>query len=153
MVEEGRSRKQHLLSILFHVSRWERNRVETQKISSESLHSPSSLKGLFLILFSTRWKTTPSLILFTHFPTKLPWPPIPSIYPSLLHSNFAPSHSNPVALNTNTIPTHKHNPIIFIFYLHQNNKKNKDLEPSFQHQTFTSNLPQFSRIQHGTTKT
>jgi len=32
MAEEGRSRKQHLLSTLSHVSRWERNGKETQQI-------------------------------------------------------------------------------------------------------------------------
>jgi len=35
MAEEGRSWKQHLLSTLSHVSRWERNRGEAQQISSE----------------------------------------------------------------------------------------------------------------------
>jgi len=35
MAEEGRSRKQHLLSALSHVSRWERNRADAQQISSE----------------------------------------------------------------------------------------------------------------------
>jgi len=39
MAEEGRSRKQHLLLALSHVSRWEGNRLEAQQISSESLHS------------------------------------------------------------------------------------------------------------------
>jgi len=38
MAEEGRSRKQHLLSALSHVSRWERNRGKAQ-VSSRSLHS------------------------------------------------------------------------------------------------------------------
>jgi len=51
MAEEGSSRKQHLLSALSHISRWERNRVETQQISSEFLHSkrpsPLSLMGAF----------------------------------------------------------------------------------------------------------
>jgi len=51
MAEEGRSRKQHLLSALSHVSRWERNRAEAQQISSRSHHSrgpsPSSLGGFF----------------------------------------------------------------------------------------------------------
>jgi len=63
MAEEGRSRKQHLLSALSHVSRWERNRVETQQISSESLHSGRHLLhslGLFLMVFSAKQKTTPS---------------------------------------------------------------------------------------------
>ena len=73
MAEEGRIRKQHLLSALSHVSRWESNRGEAQQISSEI---PSfrtftffTERGLFLILFSPRWKTTPSLIMFTDFPT------------------------------------------------------------------------------------
>jgi len=39
MAEEGRSRKQHLLSALSYVSMWERNEAEAQQISSESLHS------------------------------------------------------------------------------------------------------------------
>jgi len=51
IAEEGRSRKQHMLSALSHVSRWERNKVEAQQISSRSLHSrgpsPSSRGGFF----------------------------------------------------------------------------------------------------------
>jgi len=50
MVEEGRNKKQHLLSVLSHVSRWKRNIAEAQQISSESLHSrdsPSSLMEAF----------------------------------------------------------------------------------------------------------
>jgi len=35
MAEEGRSRKQHLLLALSHVSRWERNIAEAQQISLE----------------------------------------------------------------------------------------------------------------------
>jgi len=58
MAEEGRSRKQHLLSALSHVSRWERNRGEAQQISSEipsfSTFTFFTERGLFLILFSTR---------------------------------------------------------------------------------------------------
>ena len=53
----------NMLSALSHVSRWERNWAEAQQISSESLHSWIHLlhsRGLFLILFSARWKTTPS---------------------------------------------------------------------------------------------
>jgi len=64
MTEEGRSRKQHLISALSHVSRWERNKPEAQQISSESLHSsksPSSLKGAFFSFYSQQnKKTTPS---------------------------------------------------------------------------------------------
>ena len=59
MAEEGSSRKQHLLSALSHVSRWEKNKPEAQQISSESLHSWSHLlqsRGLFShsILYKTK---------------------------------------------------------------------------------------------------
>jgi len=56
IAEERRSRKQHLLSALSHVSRWERNRGEAQQISSEipsfKTFTFFTKRGLFLILLS-----------------------------------------------------------------------------------------------------
>jgi len=72
MTEEGGSRKQHLLSALFHVSRWERKRAEAQQISPESLHSWIHLlhsRGLFLIMFPTKQKNNTFIL---KIPTKTP---------------------------------------------------------------------------------
>jgi len=72
MVEEGRSRKQHLLSALSHVSRWEGNKAETQQISSETLHSedsPSSLMGAFSHFVLCKTKNNTFVL---RIPTKTP---------------------------------------------------------------------------------
>jgi len=73
MAEEGRSRKQHLLSALSHVSRWEKNRAKAQQISSESLHSrefsPSSLMGAFSHSVPCKTKNNTFIL---RIPTKLP---------------------------------------------------------------------------------
>jgi len=73
MAEEERSRKQHLLSVLSHVSRWEGNRAKAQQISSESLHSkdsPSSLMGAFSLSVLCKKKKKNTFIL--RIPTKTP---------------------------------------------------------------------------------
>jgi len=124
MVEEGRSRKQHLFSALSHVSRWERNRAETQQTSSEFLHSRNHLlhSGGFPSFCSLKNKKIKQHL-------HLPQPSSDDHHnPSSFHF-----HSTPIFLrNIDSLPR-----IHFIFYLHQ---ITKNREPPFtfpKHTLFT----------------